>query len=55
MEKCRKDLEKSSARLADEGFASRAPAEVVEKERVFVKETADKIDKMKASLALLRG
>ncbi len=39
----RKDLERSSAKLSDNSFISRAPAEIVEKEKARISSTKEKI------------
>ncbi|HDQ93012.1 MAG TPA: valine--tRNA ligase [Synergistetes bacterium] len=41
--KARKDLERSSAKLSDNSFISRAPAEIVEKEKARISSTKEKI------------
>ena len=42
------DLAKSEAKLANEKFVSRAPAEVVDRERHRVAEARERIDKLQA-------
>jgi len=47
-------LEKSQRKLANEKFITKAPAEVVERERDLVKELGDKLARLKEQLAALQ-
>ena len=49
-----KEIEKSQTRLDKADFISRAPAEVVEKERAKVSEGQAQIERLKANLESLR-
>jgi len=49
------ELDRSSARLANEQFTSRAPAQVIEKERRIQQELLDKKAKLEERLAALRA
>jgi valyl-tRNA synthetase len=52
--KVRKDRDQAEGRLANEGFVSRAPAEVVQKERERVTELGEKLRKLEAGLSRLQ-
>ncbi|MDD2251871.1 MAG: valine--tRNA ligase [Dehalococcoidales bacterium] len=47
------DVERLAARLTDEKFTTRAPAAVVDKERVNLQTRSEKLEKLKAELARL--
>ena len=51
--KLEKDIEKSKAKLANEKFVERAPAEVIEKEKNTLADNEAKAARMKANLASL--
>ena len=51
--KLEKDIEKSKAKLANEKFVERAPAEVIEKEKNTLADNETKAARMKANLASL--
>ena len=55
VEKAGRDLAGLEKRLSSEGFVSRAPAEVVEKERARAEELRRKRDKLKKHIEELRG
>ena len=50
-----KDIAKSQARLDKADFVSRAPAEVVEKERSKVSEGQAQVERLKANLESLKN
>ncbi len=50
-----KEIAPSKKKLANEGFLSKAPAEVVEKERAKVAEAADKIARLQENLARIKS
>ena len=51
--KLEKDIEKSKAKLANEKFVERAPAEVIEKEKNTLADNEAKAARTKANLASL--
>jgi len=50
MEKIQKDLDKVTAKLSNEKFTSKAPAQIIEREKRIQKEYQDKIDKLQENL-----
>ena len=55
IEKLRKELDRGEAKLANPSFVDRAPAEVVEKERVRVAELRAAVGTLEEQLARMRG
>ena len=49
------EMARASAKLANQGFLSKAPADVVEKQRQVVADLTARIEEIDARLALLRG
>lgn len=50
IEKIQKDLDKVTAKLSNEKFTSKAPAEIIQREQRIQKEYQDKIDKLQENL-----
>ncbi|WP_319371005.1 valine--tRNA ligase [uncultured Ilyobacter sp.] len=50
IEKIQKDLDKVTAKLSNEKFTSKAPAQIIEREQRIQKEYQDKIDKLQENL-----